>query len=158
MEGRTCPNPPLHPGCICASFHEYLWHSTWLSFPGGASGKESVCNAGDARDSGSVPGWRRSPGGENGKPLQYSCLQNSMFRGVWWATVHGVEKSWTRLGTDACTCALAAQEAFCLRLCPGPVHASIRDWFLRKHKLPPSHSPAWNPEWFPSPQDVLKAS
>ena len=51
-------------------------------------------NAGDARDV-SIPGWGRSPGGRNGNPLQYSCLEKSMDWGVWRTTVHGVEKSWT---------------------------------------------------------------
>ena len=55
------------------------------------SGKESACNAGDAR---SIPGLGRSPGEGNGNPLQYSCLEHSMDRGAWWATVHGVAKSW----------------------------------------------------------------
>ena len=58
------------------------------------SGKESACNAGDL---GSVPGLGRSPGGGHGNPLQYSCLENSMDRGAWWATVHGVAKSRTWL-------------------------------------------------------------
>ena len=49
----------------------------------------------DAGDSGSVPGWRRSPGGGNDKPLQYSWWDNPMDRGAWWATVHGFAKSWT---------------------------------------------------------------
>ena len=58
-------------------------------FPGGwFSGKESTCNAGDL---GLIPGSGRSPGG-NGNPLQYSCLENSMDRGFWWATVHGAPK------------------------------------------------------------------
>ena len=61
-------------------------------FPGGSDDKESACNAGD---SGSLPGLGRFPGEENGNPLQYSCLGNSMDRGTWWATVHGVTKSWT---------------------------------------------------------------
>ena len=65
----------------------FLW-----GFPGGSDGKESACNAGDQN---SVPGWGRSPEGGNGNPLQYSCLENSMDRGAWWATVHGVTKSWT---------------------------------------------------------------
>ena len=64
-----------------------------MGFPGG-SGKELVCGAGD---SGSIPGLGRSPGEGNGNPLQYSCLENSMDRGVWQATVHGVAKSWTQL-------------------------------------------------------------
>ena len=56
--------------------------------------KASACNAGDP---GSIPGSGRSPGEGNGNPLQYACLENSMDGGAWWATVHGVEKSWTRL-------------------------------------------------------------
>ena len=54
------------------------------------SGKESACSAGDV---GSIPGLRRSPGGRNGNPLQYSCLENPMDRGAWWATVRGVMKN-----------------------------------------------------------------
>ena len=50
-------------------------------------------NVGDARDMGSIPGSGRSPGGWKGTPLQYSCLENSMDRGAWWATVHGVAES-----------------------------------------------------------------
>ena len=65
-----------------------------LGFPGGASGKESSCNAGDT---GLIPGSRRSPGEGHGDPLQYSCLENPMDRGAWWAIVHGVEKSQTQL-------------------------------------------------------------
>ena len=60
-----------------------------MGFPGGSDGKESACNVGDL---GSVPGLGRSPGKGNGNLLQYSCLENSMNRGVWQATVHGVAK------------------------------------------------------------------
>ena len=56
-------------------------------FPGGSDGKESACNEGDPS---LIPGLERSPGGGNGNPLQYSCLENSMDRGAWQATVHGV--------------------------------------------------------------------
>ena len=56
-------------------------------FPGGSDAKESACNAGDP---GSIPGSERSPGEGNGNPLHYSCLENSMDRGAWQATVHGV--------------------------------------------------------------------
>ena len=62
--------------------------------PGGSDGKESACNAGDLN---SIPDWERSPGERNGNPLQYSCLENPMDRGAWWATVHGVTKGRTRL-------------------------------------------------------------
>ena len=50
-------------------------------------------NAGDARNSDLIPVWNRSPGIENGNPLQYSCLENLVDRGIWWATVHGVTES-----------------------------------------------------------------
>ena len=53
----------------------------------------------DAGDTGSVPGSGRSPGGENGNSLQYSCLGNLMDRGAWCATLSGVAKSWTQLST-----------------------------------------------------------
>ena len=53
-------------------------------------------NAGDSGDLGSIPGSGRSPGGEYGNPLQYSCLENPMNRGAWGAIVHRVAKSWIR--------------------------------------------------------------
>jgi len=63
-------------------------------FPGGSDGKESACNA---RDPGLILGSGRSLGEGNGYPLQYSCLENSMDGRAWWATVHRVTKSQTRL-------------------------------------------------------------
>ena len=57
--------------------------------------KNPPASAGDARDTDLIPGLGRSPGGVNGNPFQYSCLEKSMDRGAWWATVHGVAKSWT---------------------------------------------------------------
>ena len=51
---------------------------------------------------GLIPGWGRSPGEGNGNPLQYSCLENPMDRGAWWATVHGVAKNQTRLSDWIC--------------------------------------------------------
>ena len=62
--------------------------------PGGSEVKASACNVGDL---GLTPGSGRSPGEGNGNPLQYSCLENPMDGGAWWATVHGVAKSRTRL-------------------------------------------------------------
>ena len=64
-----------------------------MGFPGGAEVKASACNVGDL---GSTPGSGRFPGEGNGNPLQYSCLENPMDRGAWWATVHG-SQSRTRL-------------------------------------------------------------
>ena len=52
-------------------------------FTGGTSGKESTCNAGDTEDTGSIPGSGRFPGGGNGDPLRYSCLENPMDGGTW---------------------------------------------------------------------------
>ena len=62
-------------------------------FPGDTSHKEWPAN--EQRDAGLIPGLGRSPGVVNGSLLQYSCLENSMDRGAWWATVHGVAKSQT---------------------------------------------------------------
>ena len=63
-------------------------------FPGGSDSKASACNV---EDPGLIPGSGRSPGDANGNPLQYSCLENPLGRGAWWAIVYGVIKSWTRL-------------------------------------------------------------
>ena len=54
--------------------------------------KNLPANAGDARDTGSIPGLGRSPGEGNGNPLRYSCLENPMDRRAWWAVIHGVAK------------------------------------------------------------------
>ena len=59
--------------------------------------KNLTANAGDTGDMGSIPGSGKSPGGEHGNLIQYSCLEKPMDRGAWQATVHGVAKSWTRL-------------------------------------------------------------
>ena len=64
--------------------------------------KNPPVNAEDAGDSGSISGLGRFPGGRNGNPLQHSCLDNPMDRGAWWATVHGVTKSQTRLSDCKC--------------------------------------------------------
>ena len=70
----------------------FIYHLSHRGVPGGSDGKESACNAGD---SGSSPGLGRSSWEGHGNPLQYSCLENSMDRGAWWATVHGVAKNQT---------------------------------------------------------------
>ena len=58
-------------------------------------GKESASNAGISGDAGPVPGWGRSPGGAHDDLLQYSCLENTLDRGAWRATIHTVAKNWT---------------------------------------------------------------
>ena len=72
--------------------HWYIWGS-----PGGPVVKNLPANAWDARDMDLIPGSERYPGEGSGNPLQYSRLENPMDRGVWWATVHVVTKSWTQL-------------------------------------------------------------
>ena len=64
-----------------------------LGFPDGEEVKNLPANAGHTRDVGSISGLGRSPGIGNGKPLQHCCLENSMDRGAWWATVPGIAKS-----------------------------------------------------------------
>ena len=72
---------------------------TLPGFPGGAVVKNLPTSAGDAGDSGLISGLGRFCGEGNGKPLQYSCLENAMDRGAWWTIVHGVTKSQSRLST-----------------------------------------------------------
>ena len=79
--------------------------SKLMGFLGGSVGRESTCNAGDAGDSGSVPGLGRFPGGRHGYPFQYSCLDRGkdMDAGGWWATVHRVTVSdMTEATENAC--------------------------------------------------------
>ena len=89
-------------------------------------GKESACNAGATGDVGSITESGRLPGGGDGNPLQYSCLENPKDRGVWWATVPGVTKSQTQLNmhtadvcmdvTETSKKVLTEHQAFLLRI------------------------------------------
>ena len=85
---------PPRPYSLCPWF---VLNSQEL--PNSSVVKNPPANAGDA---GLIPGSGRSPGVGNGNPLQYSCQGSPMHRGAWWATVHGVTKSRTRLGTHTC--------------------------------------------------------
>ena len=92
-------------------WREWFWQGTWrkdlgperiisnskpfIGLPWWLSGKESICNARDPGDASLIPGLGRSPGGGHRNPLQYSCLENTMDKGAWWAPVHRVAKSWT---------------------------------------------------------------
>ena len=76
----------------CASQLQKMKCIPLEGLPWQLSGRESTCNAGEARDMGLTPGLERSPGGGNGNPLQYSCLENPTDRGAWWAAVHGIAK------------------------------------------------------------------
>ena len=75
---------------FCALHTHTHTHTLSTGFPGGSGSKEFACNAADL---GSIPGLGRSPGEGNGKPLQYSCLENPMDRAAWQATVHGIAES-----------------------------------------------------------------
>ena len=90
-----------------------------MGFPGGAAGKDPTW---DIRDSGSIPGLRRSPGGGHGNPLQFSCLENPMDRGACQATVHGVRKSWTQ------------RKYSCIYRLPGGTSSEEPSWQSRRHK------------------------
>ena len=82
---------PLQNVCLFVSCNYLLSCSqAVIGFPGGSDGKDSTCNAGDPS---SILGLGRSPGEGNGYPLQYSCLENSMDREAWWATVLGFTES-----------------------------------------------------------------
>ena len=85
-------NPIAGNGVVPEKFDFYC--KRIRDFPGGSDGKASAYNA---RDLGSIPGSGRSSGEGNHNPLQYSCLENPMDGGAWWAIVHGVAKSRTRL-------------------------------------------------------------
>ena len=79
----------------CSSWgHKESDTTEQLNRTGSSDGKEPACNVGDP---GSIPGLKRSPGERHGNPLQYSCLENPMEREAWWAIVHRVAKSQTRL-------------------------------------------------------------
>ena len=76
------------PRSVWEKINYIFLYTLMCSFPGGA---------GDIRDPGSIPVSGRSPGGRHANPFQYSCLENPMDRGVWWATVHRFVNSWTGL-------------------------------------------------------------
>ena len=117
--GRALPHPRAESGPVPTPLPTGQWesqtcfrrvgrlrpysHIAWTPFllggfpPGVSDSKESACSAGDP---GSIPGLGRCPGGGHDNPLQYSCLENLMDRGVWRATVHGVAKSQTWLSSN----------------------------------------------------------
>ena len=103
----SCLENPMDGGAWQATVHRVAKSRTRLSdvtslhfFPGGTSGKEKKnppANTGDIGEEGLIPGSGRSPRGENGNPLQYSCLEDPMDKGAWQAAVHRVTQSRTQL-------------------------------------------------------------
>ena len=81
---RIASLPEVHTEILSCLLEIHIW------IPHGSDGKEFSCSA---EDMGLIPGSERSPGGGNGYPFQYSCLENSTDRGAWWPVVHGVAKS-----------------------------------------------------------------
>ena len=102
LSSETTPEISAHhhcPGCLWLVLPKKplaaytCLAGTELGLPGGRVVKNLPAKAGDTRDAGLIPVSGRSPRGGNGNMLQYSCLENSMDRGTWWATLHGVAKS-----------------------------------------------------------------
>ena len=87
---------PTKSQTLLSRYAQHTQGRVW-GFLGGSVVKNPPVNAGDIRDTGSIPGSGRSAGGGHGNPLQYSCLENPMDRGAWQAAVHRVTKSWPGL-------------------------------------------------------------
>ena len=98
----SCLENPMDRGGWQATAHEMAksqtplsdlhFHFTLMTYQAARAVKPLLANAGDARDSGSIPGSERSTGGGHGNPLQYSSLEDPMVSGAWWASVHGGHK------------------------------------------------------------------
>ena len=116
--------------CIMGLLFLSFSFDVYPCFPGGSDGKESVYNAGDE---GSIPGSGRSRGEGNGKPLQYSCLENPR-TGAWKAAVHGVRQSWTRLRHThmvyVCARMLSSEGRTLDTFCFGKQLSHKRDWII----------------------------
>ena len=96
-----CPQPPSSASAR-SSPRLLLWAQQHLVANNVSQVKNPPANSGDMRDVGSIPGSGRSPGGGHGNPLQYSCLENLMDRGTWWATVHEITKESDTTESIAC--------------------------------------------------------
>ena len=83
--------------CLPSGILEFGMFLPKSGLPWRLDGKDSTCNAGDAGDMGLTPGLGRSPGGGNGNPLQYPCLENPLDGGAWWVAVCGFTESQTQL-------------------------------------------------------------
>ena len=100
-----CPLPPSSADSACLGFQRSHFEEkeTWRTgLPGGSVIKNPTAFPGDLGDPSSILGLGRSPGEGKGHTFQYSCLENSMDRGAWWATIHGVTKSRAQLRDWVC--------------------------------------------------------
>ena len=98
-------------------FKCFLEAERYEGFLGGTSGREPAYQCRRHKRWDLIPGLERSPGGGHGNPPQYSCLENPMDRGAWWATVHGVTKSWTQLKPLNTGAARVLFKLQCLTVC-----------------------------------------
>ena len=87
---RMQSGPEAHKAHHSNGYNLHCPHYEGRGFPGGTVIKNPPANARDIRDSGLIPGSGSSPGGGHGNPLQYSCLENSIVRGAWWAIIHRI--------------------------------------------------------------------
>ena len=123
-------------------------------FPGSSAVKNPPANAGDARDSGSIPGLGRFPGGGISNPLQYSCLGNPMDREAWHATVHGIAKSQAWRDDRTRTHALRGEEVGELIHWLLPHSAWGHSWGIKSLALPACHTFELSP--LPTPETTLR--
>ena len=98
--------------------------------------KNLPANAGHGRNTGLIAGLGRSHGERNSNLLQYSCLENSMDRGAWWTTVHGVAKSQTQLSDWACTHTHTHTHTVAFQCCVS-VYCTAEESVIRMHRSPP---------------------
>ena len=133
-----------------------LFATMWVVFLGGLAVKNSPANAGDM---GSIPGLGRSPGEENDNPLQFSCLGNPMNRGAWWATVHGVMKSWAWLSYSANTHAWMDLKSISCISVFSDLQLFVTPWTVALQaplSMGFSRQECWNGSSFPSPENLPK--
>ena len=138
-----------------------------MGFPSGASGKILLVYAADIRDADSIHGPGKSPGRRHDHPLQYSCLENLMDRGAWWATVHSVTKSWTWLKwlnthTSKGTYKMYFEDYYSLKLSEAVLRSCFYLFLLYNIVLVLQHinmKPPWaytcSPSWTPLPLPSL---
>ena len=120
--------------CICVGWRTQRLLEIFSFHLIGSDSKKSACNAGAAGDVNSIPGLERCPGGGHGNPLQYSCLENPMDRGAWWAIVHGVTKSWTWLNRLSTQWLLAIYY----------LYISFYQWYVSIFNYLLTEIPLWN--------------
>ena len=143
------PSPGVCDGgaslCLCPPSHKWSYFLSFPyckgCFPGGSGSNEFPCNEGDP---GSIPVSGRSPGEGNGYPLQYSCLENSMDRGAWWATVHGamgLQRDMTEQLAVSRAVSLRSLKSVCVCVCVCVCARAHGGWWCLTSLFILGHSP-----------------